>query len=188
MKSTEFLAARKSETLAINEIVANEFEILDQKLFNAKPGPKKWSVAECIQHLNITLQIYVPQLVSAVKNKHQFTGQRQIFTHSFIGKLGVNSMSPKANNEIPRKMQTFKKLKPKELEYEKREVLDNFLGFQNDIISVIEGTDNMSLEKPRIVTAAGSFLKMRFGDALHFIIAHNQRHVLQAQNVLKIID
>ena len=35
MKSTEFLAARKSETLAINEIVANEFEILDQKLFNA---------------------------------------------------------------------------------------------------------------------------------------------------------
>jgi hypothetical protein len=46
----------------------------------------------------------------------------------------------------------------------------------------------MSLEKPKIVTAAGPILKMRFGDALHFMVAHNRRHILQAQNVLKIIN
>ena len=188
MKTAEFMTARKSETLAINEIIKNEFEILDQKLFNTAPGSKKWSVAECIQHLNLTLKIYVPQLVSGVQNKHQFIGQKENFTPSFIGKLAVNSMAPKENNEIPRKMKTFKILKPKELEYNKQEVLDIFLGYQNDIISIIEGTDNMNLEKPKIVTAAGSILKMRFGDALHFMVAHNQRHVLQAQNVLKIIN
>ncbi len=187
MKTTEFLSTRTSETLALIEIVNNEFDILDEKLFNAAPGPKRWSVAECFQHLNITLKIYVPQLVFAVQNKHQFKGQKVNFKPGFIGKLAVNSTAPKENNEIPRKMKTFKILKPEEMEYSKREVLDIFLRFQQDIITTIEGADNMSLEKPKIVTAVGSILKLGFGDALHFMIAHNQRHVLQAQNVLKII-
>lgn len=188
MKTTEFLTARKTETLAINEIIKSEFEILDQKLFNTTPGPKKWSVAECIQHLNMTLKIYVPQMVTAVQNKNKFIGQKENFTPSFIGKLAINSMAPTENKEIPRKMKTFKILKPNEIEYNNRELLDIFLGYQNDLIAVIEGAADMSLEKPKIVTAAGSILKMRFGDALHFMIAHNQRHVLQAQNVLKIIN
>ena len=127
-------------------------------------------------------------MVTAIQNKHKFIGQKENFTHSLIGKLAANSMAPKENKEIPMKMKTFKILKPNELEYNKLEVLDIFLGYQNDVIAVIEGAADMSLEKPKIVTAAGPILKMRLGDALHFMIAHNQRHALQAQNVLKIIN
>ena len=188
MKTTEFLKARKDETLAIIEIVKIEFESLDQKLFNTIPAPKKWSVAECIQHLNITLNIYIPQMVLAVQNKNQYFGQKENFRHSFIGKMAVKSMTPKENNEIPMKMKTFKILKPDLFEYSKQEVFDRFFSFQKDIISIIDGCDQMSLEKPKIVTAAGPILKMGFGDALHFMVAHNQRHILQAQNVLKIIN
>ncbi len=188
MKTIEYLRARKDETLAIDEIIKNEFESLDEKLFNASPAPKKWSVAECIQHLNITLNIYIPQMVNVVKNKNRYLGQKENFNHSFIGKMVVKSMNPRKNNEIPMKVKTFGKLKPKSIEYEKHNVLIKFAGFQKDIINIIDGCENMSLEKPKIVTAAGPILKMRIGDALHFMIAHNRRHILQAQNVLKIID
>ena len=74
------------------------------------------------------------------------------------------------------------------MEYSKVEVLNKFIKFQKDIVYAIDNCDNMSLEKPKIVTAAGPIIKMRFGDALHFMVAHNQRHILQAQNVLNIID
>lgn len=188
MKTTEFLKARKDETLAINEIIKIEFESLNQKLFNTIPAPKKWSVAECIQHLNMTLKIYIPQMLEVVKNKNKYPGQKEYFKYSLIGKMAVRSMAPKENNEIPRKMKTFKILKPKELEYSKQEVLDKYISFQKNVISLIDGVENMSIEKPKIVTAAGSILKMRFGDALHFMVSHNRRHILQAQNVLKIIN
>ncbi len=188
MTTKEFLQARKNETLMILEIIKNELEPLENDIFNTKPEPKKWSVAECIQHLNVTLEIYIPQMVLAVQNKHLYSGQKENFTHSFIGKLAVKSMTPKENNEIPMKMKTFKILKPKLIEYRNSDVMEDFMGFQSDILNIIEDADNMNLQKPKIITAAGPLLKMRFGDALHFMVAHNRRHILQAQNVLKIIS
>ena len=85
-------------------------------------------------------------------------------------------------------MKTFGKLKPKISVGNKNEILDQFLNFQESILEVIEGLYDMNLTKPKIVTAAEPILKMRIGDALHFMVAHNQRHILQAQNVFKIIS
>ena len=159
MKTTEFLKARKNETLAIIEIIKNEYENLDPKLFNTIPAPKKWSVAECIQHLNITLDIYIPQMLDVVKNKNKYLGQNEYFRYSLIGKMAVKSMAPKENNKIPMKMKTFKILKPIEIEYSKQEVLDKFISFQKDIISLIDGAENMSMEKPKNCDRSWDFIK-----------------------------
>jgi len=140
MTTKDFLQARKNETLMILEVIKNEFEPLGNDIFNTKPEPKKWSVAECIQHLNMTLKIYIPQMVLAVQNKHLYNGQKENFIHSFLGKMAVKSMTPKENNENPMKMKTFNILKPNLVEYKNSEVIDSFKGFQSDILNIIEGT------------------------------------------------
>ena len=187
MKTVDFLEQRKVETQNIIEIVSSEFKDLSQKTFNTKPAPNKWSVAECFMHLNQTLEIYIPQMVKKVEEKEKYLGQRELFKYSLAGKMAVKSMLPKSDQSIPFKMKTFGELKPKQSDGDRNKILDEFIEFQNMTIVVIDGLEGMSLTKPRIKTAAGSILKMCIGDALHFMVAHNQRHIVQAQNVLKII-
>ena len=67
-------------------------------------------------------------------------------------------------------------------------VLKRFLAFQEDTLQIIEELKNMNLKKPKLITAAGPLVKMSIGDALHFMIAHNQRHILQAHKVLQKIQ
>jgi len=188
MKAAEFLQLRKKETERISEIVNEEFLNLDSDIFNAKPSADKWSTAECFVHLNKTLDIYIPQMVEITKQKQNYIEHNEIFKHSLIGKMAVKSMKPKPDNWIPFKMKTFKALKPNLSKSNGDEILNEFLGFQNTILSVIEDLEGMSLIKPKIVTVVGPILKMRIGDALHFMIAHNQRHITQAKNVLRIIS
>lgn len=188
MQSIEFLYLRKKETQHLIEIVESEFLNLNPILFNTKPSDKKWSIAECLQHLNLTLDIYIPQMTEIIKQKEKFGNQNEYFKHSFIGRMAVKSMTPKPDNNITFKMKTFKNLTPVLSNSDKNEILDNFLNFQDSTLNVIGGLNKINLTKPKIVTAVGPFLKMSIGDALHFMVAHNQRHILQAQNVLREIQ
>ena len=185
MLTIDFLNERKQETNNISDILRNEFEKLEPAIFFRKPSTDKWSIGECINHLNLTLDIYIPQMVKITENKHLYPNQDKEFRYSPIGKMAVRSMMPKPNKTIPFKMKTFNKLTPIYLEKDKFKVISDFLKFQESILKLIDGCEGMNLTKPKIVTAAGPILKMRIGDALHFIVAHNQRHILQAQNVLK---
>ena len=187
MKSAEFLDLRKKETLEIIEAVNTIFELLDDASFNKKPSMEKWSIGECFQHLNLTLNIYIPQMMELVEQKEIYPKHTDTFSHSFLGKIAVKSMTPKKDSTIPYKMKTFGDLKPLKTHGGQKSILDDFLAFQEDILYMITALSDMSLTKPKITTAAGKWLKMGIGDALHFMVAHNQRHLQQAQNVLKII-
>ena len=188
MKAAEFLELRKKETEKIIDIVKEEFLILDSDIIDAKPSEDKWSIAECFVHLNKTLAIYIPQMVERTKEKQKYIEQDKTFKLSWIGKMAVKSMTPKPDSSIPFKMKTFKTLKPNMSKSNSYEILNEFLGFQNMMLNVIEDLDGMSLTKPKIVTVIGPIIKMRIGDALHFMVAHNQRHITQAKNVLRIIS
>lgn len=188
MKTIDFLTERKNETHDLIQLVNNEFSTLQDRLFYTKPEPKKWSVAECLDHLILTLDIYIPQMVQIIDNKGKYIGQKENFNYTILGRLAVKSMKPKKGNIIPFKMKTFKNLIPLKEGGKKQEIIERFVKFQKEIINVIGGLKDVNLEKPKIITAAGPILKMRLGDALHFMVAHNQRHILQAQNVLRKIQ
>jgi len=185
MKANDFLDQRRDETNVIIDTVAKEFGGIDQTLFCVKPSHDKWSIAECFQHLNLTLNIYMAQMVELVKKVEKYPRRNEIFNLSFVGKMAVKSMTPKPDNSLTIKMKTFGKLEPQQSNGEKTEILDEFNAHQQNTLEVIKGLRYMSLTKPKITTAIGPLLKMRIGDALHFMVAHNQRHIVQAQNVLK---
>jgi uncharacterized damage-inducible protein DinB len=187
MKSEYFLEEREKETHEILDIVKSEFSTLSSDQLNTKPASDKWSISECLAHLNLTLKIYIPQMQKVVNEKENYGLQKENFSYSAIGKLAVKAMQPKADKSIGFKMKTFKRLNPKRSEIDAQAAIANFLDFQRITIEVIHGLKNTSLTKPKIVTTAGPILKMGIGDALHFMVAHNQRHIVQAQNVFKII-
>lgn len=187
MKSEYFLEEREKETIEIIDIVKSEFSKLSSDQLNTKPAADKWSISECLAHLNLTLNIYIPQMKKVVEHKESYGIQKENFSYSAIGKLAVKSMQPKADNVIGFKMKTFKRLNPERSAIDAQTTMSEFLAFQNQTIEIIHGLKNTSLTKPKIVTTVGPILKMGIGDALHFMVAHNQRHIVQAQKVFKII-
>ncbi len=187
MKSIEFLDLRKNETVTIIETVKEVFKVLDEKAFHTKPSADSWSISECFIHLNLTLKYYIPQMVKIVHQKDKYPKQTDSFKYSILGKLAVKSMTPKPDQTIPYKMKTFVKLKPDLSEGNQHEILQEFLELQENTLDVIDHLKSMSLKKPKIVPFTGPLVKMSIGDALHFMVAHNQRHLAQAQNVLNII-
>ena len=187
MDSNEFLDLRNNETINIIENVKKVFEVLDEQVFHSKPSPESWSISECFVHLNLTLKYYIPQMVKITHQKDKYPKEKGSFTHSIIGKLAVKAMTPKPDQRIPFKMKTFAKLNPDFSVGNKHEILHEFLDFQEITVGLCENLKSMSLKKPKIVPFTGPLVKMNVGDALHFMVAHNQRHLLQAENVLKII-
>jgi uncharacterized damage-inducible protein DinB len=187
MKSQYFLEEREKETLEIVGIVESEFSALTADQLNIKPAGDKWSISECLAHLNLTLNIYIPQMQKVVEEKEKYGIQKENFSYSAIGKMAVKAMQPKTDKSIGFKIKTFKRLNPERAEMDARATMNSFLDFQRATIEVIHGLKNTSLSKPKIITAAGPILKMGIGDALHFMVAHNQRHIVQAQKVSKII-
>ena len=94
-------------------------------------------------------------------------------------------MEPKKDKTFRFKMKTFKNLEPQKSGVDSEKVLNDFLNFQDETIRIIHGLRIINPARPKIITAVGPVLKMRIGDALHFMLAHNQRHLIQAQNVLQ---
>lgn len=186
MKTTDFLKARESEIRQLTDTVKNDFLPLSNELLNMKPAPKKWSIAECFQHLNLTMDVYVTQMLEVVEKKDQFPPAENEFKLSFMGRMGVKAMQPKEGEKISYKMRTFKVLNPEASKVEGNP-LDTFLEYQEGLLHIVASLEQMSLKKPKITTVVGPVFKMPIGDALHFMIAHNQRHILQAQKVLQII-
>ena len=59
------------------------------------------------------------------------------------------------------------------------------INLEAETLGLVKTARTADIQKPKIISAAGSILKLRAGDALRFVIAHEQRHVLQAQKILE---
>lgn len=187
MNTNDFLLQLSNETQTLIRST-NEFLKLDNIALNIRPSSKSWSIAECYHHLNLTLIIYLPQIQQILKNPQKFPRNSDEFKHSIIGKLAFSAMQPKSGKTIEFKMKTFKKLEPNDTIEDSGNILSEFLNYQHQTLDILEGASAVDLKRPKINTAIGPILKMGIGDALHFMVAHNQRHVLQAKKVLQIIQ
>jgi hypothetical protein len=67
---------------------------LTDEQFNWQPAPGAWSVAECIEHLNITARMYLPRLDEGIAEatRRGLYGPGP-FTHDLIGKFFVRTMA-----------------------------------------------------------------------------------------------
>jgi hypothetical protein len=131
MKSQYFLEEREKETLEIVGIVESEFSALTADQLNIKPAGDKWSISECLAHLNLTLNIYIPQMQKVVEEKEKYGIQKENFSYSAIGKLAVKAMQPKADKSIGFKHENFQKVKSCTFaQIDAQVTISQFLGFQ----------------------------------------------------------
>jgi hypothetical protein len=106
------------------------------------------------------------------------------FSSGYWGEKFTKMMKPKNVFDIKNKMKTSKKMSfPNSLNVDT--VLKEFLAGQDKLLQLLEMGKGKDLAKIHIPITVTKLIKLRLGDTFRFLIAHEQRHIIQARNTLK---
>ncbi len=147
------------------------------------PTDSRWSIIECIEHLNLAGNIYLKALKKAtLKSKNEKTLTRP-YKPGFIGGRLASAMHP--HNKKPVKMpQSFNPASAENIDT--RETLKNFMLMQKEFIDFLKkSVENGDIHRSKIRNPIFKIFRMNFIDALMLNLFHTQRHLLQIEKLAK---
>jgi hypothetical protein len=152
---------------------------LSEAQFNWQPAPGSWSVAECIDHLNVTARLYLPSLdegiADAIRRGLYAEGP---FTYNWIGRLVARFMEPPATLKV-RAPKTFQPAPQRA----RQEIMAAFRAYQVQYIDRLRQANGLDLTRARVSSPAGRWLRIPLGSGFALMTAHERRHLWQAGRV-----
>lgn len=178
MKSADLLDKLNSDILDIID-AAKEFESLPESDLNWKEHPKKWSILECLEHLNRYADYYHAEFKRALTRATTTSDNINREARStWMGKKFIAMMHP----DNTAKQKTFARMNPIESSLT-REVIFRFLKNQRELLKILTDASKVDLNRSSIRVEFLKILKMNLGDGLQFVVVHMQRHIRQANAV-----
>jgi hypothetical protein len=161
----------------LNDI--EKFKELSIEILDTRKSEKSWSILECIEHLNLFGDFYLPEIE---KRSLKSDKKAQVeFKSSWFGNFFANSMFPK---EKLNKMSTFSDKNPLNNRLDKN-CIDRFISQQQKILELLDIARNKDLNKVKIPSSISKLVRLKLGDTFRIIINHNERHLVQANKLLK---
>jgi DinB superfamily len=163
---------------------ATHLKNLSTKLLIQQPNEISWSITQVIEHLNL----YCVYYNSAIEKQLHFHTTEPVkeFKTGWLGNYFTNLMKPKTNNTIGKKMNAIKNAMPK-ANLNAIEILTVFIGYQHQLLNLMEIAKSANISSIRVQTSLSKFITLKLGDIFNFLIAHQQRHFLQIENIKKAI-
>lgn len=184
------MAKYKSEDL-LNELTtdvqrikasAEFFQHSDRSKMAYSPDKEKWSIVQILEHLNAYNRHYLPlidkELAVTTQNNSAW------FESGYWGEKFTKMMKPNNVYKVKNRMKAMKAYTfSNNLNIDT--VLHEFLEHQDRLLNLLELAKSRDLNAIRIPITLTSLIKLRLGDMLRFLIAHEQRHMIQARNTLR---
>lgn len=185
MNANELINTLTEDTHYLIKKVEQEILPLSKEAIIFKPSEDSWSILECIEHINIANKHYHDQIEAKLRD--QTTTPKETYSGGPLGNYFTKMMKPKKDNIIPNKMKTIGKFYPViSLQSENHNtVINAFLKDEQRLLGLLDKARSANLAKIKIKSALGGWLMFKLGDAFRFMIAHSERHILQAMNVLE---
>jgi uncharacterized damage-inducible protein DinB len=156
---------------------------LSDPQFHWQPRPDSWSVAQCLDHLNITARLYLPALdegiAAAIRRGLYSPGP---FSYNWVGRMLVRSVEPKTR---------FRAKAPKPFQpapgRPRNEIMAAFRAYQVQYIDRLRQANGLDLARSRIASPIARWIRMPLGCGFAMMIAHEKRHLAQARRVLEAV-
>lgn len=176
MQSEQFIESLVEQTRqAINQV--EQLKNNDINTLTWKANPTSWNILECLEHLNLYGDFYLPEIERRIKQTNSKADTE--FKSGFLGNYFAKSMLPK---EKLNKMKTFKGKNPLNTTLEKK-VMNKFINQQIKLLDLLNQSRNVSLNKVKIQTSISSFIRLKLGDTFQFLINHIIRHLHQIDRI-----
>lgn len=145
-----------------------------------QPAPGSWSVVQCLDHLNSYGHYYLPQLHKVIsKGEQQSIPAKPLFKSGWLGNYFTNLMQPKPDGALRSRMQAPQGYRPVQ-QPDASLVIKEFISQQEQMLELLRRAEATDIGHFRVPTSLTRFIKMSAGDTFRFLIAHQQRHMLQA--------
>lgn len=155
-----------------------KLKLLDVQTLNQRPGADSWNILECAEHLNRYGNFYLPEIEKKIKQAEPANDVE--FKSGMLGKYFADSMLPKAKLN---KMKTFKDKNPLGEKLDIK-VIDICIEQQHRLLTLLNESGKVSLNRVKVPTTLGSLLKFRLGDTFQFLINHLLRHLKQMERMV----
>jgi DinB family protein len=161
------------------QFALDHFSNLSDLQFNWRPSPDKWSIGQCIQHINMISRHWHKQFEKVLKSgiKSENAGE---YTPGFLGKYVLKVITP----EAVKKFKTPVLFQP-HFEVNGKVAMDEFFDFQKRFTDLAEKLRNYDLEKNKLDSTIYQIVHLKLGDAFEINNRHTARHLNQALNVMK---
>ena len=156
------------------------FGNLSVEQLNWKPSAKRWSVAQCLDHLITTHGLFLPVLARFDNGKLRPTFWERVSPFSgFFGRFLIKGLDP-AN---PKKMKTTSRGQPSASEIDSG-VVDKYREHQRQLVDHIRRLPaGLDLKKTMVTSPMLAFFTYSLDDWLTIAVIHGERHILQARRV-----
>jgi len=161
-----------------------EWQLLSNTQMITQPDPNQWSAAQCLEHLNSYGRYYLPAIEKAISGSMN-NKPAEYFKSSWLGNYFYKSMLPQENGQLKNKMRSPRNHQPG-IQLNSVEVLNEFISQLETLGRLLTEARNIDLNKARVPISISPFIKLKLGDVFLFLIAHINRHILQAEKALNI--
>ncbi len=150
-----------------------------QDQFNWKPGPDRWSVGQCLDHLLTANRLYLVR-IRAVLPGARAADRGRPFRPGPVGSRFARSLGSNATRKqrTPRTFAPSASTLPVELARE-------FAAQQAELRDVMSRSLTVDLTRTRVASPVSRLIRFRLGDILMLLVNHQERHLNQAERVTR---
>lgn len=181
----ELLDQLHERTEKILQKAISEWQMLPLEQWAHQPGTDAWSAAQCLEHLNIYGRHYLPAIEKAIQTgKSQGRTPARTFRSGWLGAYFTRLMQPRPDGTLPGKMNAPKNAMPAP-QPDARAMLAEFIDQQETMLHLLRLAEAVDLNILRVPISLTPWIRLKLGDTFGFVIAHMERHVLQAERALQ---
>lgn len=182
MNQTNLLRDLQADVRALLATV-EKIRYEDPDILVTRPAPDKWSVVQVLEHLNSYGRYYLPALQKALRHKKPFRGE---FRPGWLGDYFTRLMKPDPQGKIRSKMSAPSQHIPDD-RLDAYPVIRTFIDQQHQLLQLLESALDTDLGAVRVPISLTRLIRLKLGDTFRFLIAHEQRHLVQVQNILAVV-
>ena len=184
MTTSQLVSELRGITQTNIDLIRKKFSHLNDQQKNWRKDSESWSINEVFAHLNEFAHYYHQAFTSKIE-RTRFNEPKDVFISSPLGRSAWKSMKLGNLKNIKRKFKAQRIYNPlihSELVTGKDAV--TFESNQIELLKIIDKAELVNLRKVKVPISISKIVRLRLGDALLFVVYHNERHMQQALNIL----
>ena len=184
MTSSELISQLILVTNDNRRYVEKKLSFLSANQLNWQKSTDSWSVKQTFIHLNEYARFYHTEFVKRIEQT-RFKEPIPQFVSSPLGKSAWKSMKLGNANNVKRRFHSPKQYNPLvNNQLNEDDTVVNFLKNQLELVHILDSAKQVNLRKVKIPISISKIIRLRLGDALQFVIYHNERHIQQIKNTI----
>jgi len=175
MKKKAFLPTLTQKVMWCKE-EAEKLKRLSEAELSKRPAAESWNALECVEHLNRYGDFYLPEVERRFIRAEKNTNDHELKS-GLMGNWFIKMVRPREEGIKP--MKTMKEMNTLRTDITIM-CIDRFLLQQDKWLTLLQMAQEYDLNKVKSGVSINKWLRLRMRDTLEFVMAHQERHILQA--------